>query len=185
MVVLIGMTFLKIILAFYSSRIAKVNNRLETSIKEKGYRKEYFNFQFLSEENKKDSFYSNHQMILTLVKDPLLSVFLVFLSEIPAVQIGGAFVISLLFFLLEYIYKPSKLDSENKRNTISMGIYTLTNLFFLGLHFIGEGSSKATREYFFGIPLIILVSSLIISNYYISLSVTIKALKEKCSKKKV
>lgn len=113
MIVLIGMTFLKIILGFYSSRLAKVNNRLETSIKEKGYRKEYFDFQFLSAENKKDSFFSNHQMILTLVKDPILSIFLVLFSEIPAVQIGGAFVVSLIFFILEYRFKPSKLEHEN------------------------------------------------------------------------
>jgi hypothetical protein len=44
MLVLIGMSFLKIILGFYSSRIAKVNNRLQTAIEEKGYRKVYYDF---------------------------------------------------------------------------------------------------------------------------------------------
>jgi sortase (surface protein transpeptidase) len=122
-------------------------------------------------------------MILTLVKDPVLSIFLVFFSEIPAIQIGGAFIVSLLFFILEYKYQPSKLISENRRNTISMGIYTVTNFFFLGLHFMEKSISKPTREYLFGIPLIVLVSLLIISNYWISLSETIQNLKKKCAKK--
>lgn len=64
-----------------------------------------------------------------------------------------------------------------------MGIYTLTNLFFLGLYFTQESASKGLREYFFGVSLIVLVSLLIISNYYISMKVTIKSIKEKCSKK--
>jgi len=64
-----------------------------------------------------------------------------------------------------------------------MGIYTVTNFFFLGLHLMEKSISKPTREYLFGIPLIVFVSLLIISNYWISLSETIQNLKKKCAKK--
>lgn len=123
-------------------------------------------------------------MILNLLKDPVLSIFLVLFSETPAIQIGGAFIVSLAFFILELKFQPSKLPSENQRNTISFGIYTLTNFFFLVLYFTEKSISKSLKENAIGIPLILLVSALIISNYYISMRDTIQGIKKRCSKKK-
>lgn len=60
MVMLIILAFLKVVISFYSSRLAVVNDRTKTNIKEKGYRKLYSDFYFISDDNKNDSFYSNH-----------------------------------------------------------------------------------------------------------------------------
>jgi len=78
-----------------------------------------------------------------LIKDPILAVFLVFSSKTPLIQVGMAFVITTMFFLLELVYKPSNIRSENLRNIISNGIYALTSLVFLFLH-LTEG--KITPE---------------------------------------
>ena len=137
----IGMTFIKVILYFKSTRIAiiKKNGQHE----EKGYKKNYFSYLFLSEENHGQNYYSHHQEVLNLIKDPILAVFLVFCSKSPMVQIGAAFVITFLFFMLEVKYRPSNISAENTRNMISNGIYALTNLLFLILY-VTEG--KITKE---------------------------------------
>lgn len=81
MIFFILMVFMKVVLYFYSTRIAIINS-MKTQT-EKGYTKYYYNFLFLSAENKNDSYYSRHSTILNLIKDPFLALILVFFSEIP------------------------------------------------------------------------------------------------------
>lgn len=140
-VLFIVMIFTKVILYFLSTRVAVIKDM--GNQKEKGYTKNYFNFLFLQEHNKKDSYYSKHQLVLNLIKDPILGLFLVFFSEIPTLQIGGAFVITSVYFALEVYHKPSTLKDENTRNILSNGIYAATNLMFLILH-LTEG--KLTQD---------------------------------------
>jgi len=80
---------------------------------------------------------------LNLIKDPVLGAALVFCSERPTIQIGVAFAITFAYFVLEVVYKPSTIKSENVRSIMSNGIYALTNLVFLILH-LTEG--KITLE---------------------------------------
>lgn len=183
LVVFIVMLFLKLILYFYSTRIANIRS-MKKSLQEKGYVKNYYNFLFLSQENHGTSYYAHHQTILNLIKDPILAFFLVFCSETPTLQIGGAFVITLIYFLLEAIYRPSIKPGENVRNIISNGIYTLTNFMFLCLHFTEGSISLENKEYFIGVPLIISVTLLILSNYIISMKESVEGIKKRCNKKK-
>lgn len=90
------------------------------------------------------------------------------------------FLITLLYFLLEVLYKPSVKKGENARNIISNGIYTLTNLLFLVLHFSEGKITLENKELFIGWPLIISVSILIISNYYISTKKSMYDVKKRC-----
>jgi hypothetical protein len=76
-----ALIFVKIYLFFISTRVAII--RKEGGKAEKGYKKSYFNFLFLNEETDCASWYSKHQMILNLVKDPFLALFLVFSSKTP------------------------------------------------------------------------------------------------------
>lgn len=73
--------FIKLMIFFYSTRVAIISK--EASRSEKGYKKYYYNFLFLGEENKHETFYQNHQMILNMLKDPVLGVALVFFYNTP------------------------------------------------------------------------------------------------------
>lgn len=79
----IAMVFLKVVLYFKSTRIATIKKAGAHA--EKGYMKNYYNFMFLSEHNHGQNYYSHHQEILNLIKDPILAIFLVFSSKNPAV----------------------------------------------------------------------------------------------------
>lgn len=167
------MMIVKILIYFYSTKVAYIKEA-KSGDQELAYTKLYYNFLFLSKDNHKGSYYANHKVILNLIKDPLLSIFLVFFSEIPFLQIGGAFIITSTFFFLELIYKPSKIRGENTRNIISNGIYMITNFIFLVLYCIDGKISPANKELFIGLPLIASVVFLIFSTYYISLRETIR-----------
>ena len=75
------MIFTKVVLYFLSTRVAVIKDM--GFKKEKGYTKSYYDFLFLQEENKRDSLYAKHQMVLNLIKDPILGFILVFCSESP------------------------------------------------------------------------------------------------------
>ena len=75
----LAMVFVKIYLFFISTRVAII--RTEEGDQAKGYKKFYFDYLFLNEETDCRNWYSKHQMILNLVKDPFLAFFLVFLSK--------------------------------------------------------------------------------------------------------
>jgi hypothetical protein len=178
--VLLGMIFVKVVIYFYSTRVAIIKNLKSKG--GKGYKKSNFNFLFLSEKNHCTSYYSHHQLILNMIKDPILAVILVFFSEYPGIQIGGAFVITLLFFFLEFFDRPSLDKAENVRNMISNGIYALINLIFFILHLTEGSISESVKENFIGWPLIASVTLLIVSNYYISMREAWRGLKKKCKK---
>lgn len=118
-------------------------------------------------------------MILNMIKEPIIGLFLVFFYRVPYIQIGGAFFITALFFILEVVYKPRKKMAENVRNILSNGIYALTNLIFLLLYFFNDQMSEEMTELFIGWPLIVSVSLLILSNYYISMSAAYRNLRAK------
>lgn len=180
-VFLVGLMFTKLYLFFVSTRVAKV--RTETSIKEKGYRKHYLDYMFLSNETHANSWYSLHHMAVNLLKDPVISVFLVFASKVSLVQTGSVLVIMSLYFFLEMKDRPRLQVKENIRNMISLGVYTLAITFFLVLAFRKDDISEFTREKVIGIPLIILFSILILSNYVISTYETIMRCRQRCKKK--
>jgi hypothetical protein len=93
---LVGLMFTKLYLFFISTRVAKIRN--ETDIKEKGYRKRYLDYMFLSKETHANSWYSLHQMVINLLKDPVISVFLVFSSKNPFIQTGSVLLIMSIYF---------------------------------------------------------------------------------------
>lgn len=172
------MMFIKVLLFFKSTRIAIIKK--EGVQGEKGYKKNYYNFMFLSERNHGQNYYSNHQEILNLIKDPILAFFLVFFSKKPTIQIGAAFLITTVYFLLELMYKPSLSKTENFRNLMSNGIYALTNFIFLLLHLTEGKISSYQKENYIGWPLIGSVVMLILSNYVISMRGVVTTVKRRC-----
>lgn len=128
--------------------------------------------------------YSKHQMILNLVKDPFLAFFLVYFSKNGAAQIGLVFAVLFGYFFIELRTLPMLKKSENARNLISMGIYSLATLFFLILVFLDSSLGKEDKEKYIGLPLIVLVSLLIISNYVISMMDTVKSIRRRCTTKR-
>jgi uncharacterized membrane protein len=65
---------------------------------------------------------------------------------------------------------------------ISNGIYALTNLMFLMLHFTEGKITRDQKENFIGWPLIALVVMLILSNYIISMRGAWQGIKNRCKK---
>jgi ABC-type multidrug transport system fused ATPase/permease subunit len=78
-IIFLVMVFIKIYLFFISTRVAII--RTEQNEMAKGYKKHYYNYLFLNEETDCENWYSKHQMIMNLVKDPFLAFFLVFFSR--------------------------------------------------------------------------------------------------------
>jgi hypothetical protein len=107
----IVLVFTKVILFFKSTRVAIIKKNAHNE--EKAYINLYSSYLFMSKHNDGKSYYSNHQLIFNLMKDPLLAVTLVFCSKVPFVQIGVSLVVSLSFFILELLYTPSSIKSEN------------------------------------------------------------------------
>lgn len=178
---LISLMFTKLYLFYISTRVAKV--RTQTNVKEKGYRKYYLDYMFLSKETHPNSQYSLHHMALNLLKDPIISIFLVFSSKNPFIQTGSVLVIMFTYFFLEIKDRPNKEMKENVRNIISLGVYTIAITLFLILAFQKNNISESTREKLIGIPLIILFSILIVSNYIISTYDTIIRCRNRCKAK--
>lgn len=132
-IIFLLMIFTKIYLFFISTRIANIRD--EGGRAEKGYKKHYYNFLFLNGETDCASWYSKHQMVLNLIKDPFLAFCLVYFSNSPGIQVGTALLIIAGYFGMEVAKKPMLQKKENARNQISLGIYSLTTLFFLILVF--------------------------------------------------
>lgn len=181
-ITLLVMVFTKIYLFFVSTRVASI--REDKTKAEKSYKKYYYNFLFLNEDTDCANWYSKHQMILNLVKDPFLALFLVYASKAPLLQIGVSFLIMLVFFIAEVKTSPMLEKKENWRNYVSSGVYTVTILIFLIQVIIEDSLSVSQKEFYLGIPLIVSVSLLILSNYIISTIDTIKAIRKRCRVKK-
>jgi hypothetical protein len=122
--------------------------------------------------------------VLNLIKDPFLAFFLVFMSKNPGIQVGSSLLIMGGYFLTELIKKPMKSKKENARNQISLGVYTVSIMFFFGLVVTDGKITKKQNELYIGYPLIACVSVLIISNYVISMMDTCKGIKKRCKVKK-
>jgi L-asparagine transporter-like permease len=88
------------------------------------------------------------------------------------------------YFMIELRTMPMLKKKENARNLISLGIYSSSTLFFLILVFLQETISDENKESYIGIPLIILVSCLILSNYVISMMDTVKSIRKRCTTKR-
>jgi len=80
---LIVFMFIKLLIFFYSTRVAAIQKDGQKA--QKGYKKYYYNFLFLGTEREHTSFYSSHQIILNMLKDPVLGFALVFFYHIPMV----------------------------------------------------------------------------------------------------
>jgi hypothetical protein len=174
--------FTKVVLLFKSGRVASIKSKgvMET----KGYKKYYYDYLFLSRDNHGKNFYSHHQSIMNLFKDPILSILLVFCSKIPLLQIGGVLLVVLSFFMLEVAYRPATVPIENFRKSINNGLYSLTNSIFFVLATVDKKITYDQRENFIGWPLIGSVVLLVLCNYYISFKLTIKMIRERCKKRK-
>mgnify|MGYP000641478137 CR=1 FL=1 len=84
--------FITVYLLFKSTRVATVDKKM--IVGERNYKKSIYDYLFLKENQKCDSFYSNHYVVLNLFKDPILAVFLVFCSRVPLLQISAAVIIT-------------------------------------------------------------------------------------------
>lgn len=182
LICLIAFMFIKLLVFFYSTRVALIHQ--EGSKSEKGYKKYYFNFLFLGENRRHDCFYAKHQVILNMLKDPVLGFALVFFYNSPLMQVGCAFFITLAYFLMEAIYKPDINKMENNKNILSFSVYTGCNTMFLILIFIGGGLTTDQNNKFIGWPLIFLVSVLILFNYFTSMREVYLVLKKKLKDRK-
>ena len=179
----IAFLFIKVYLFFISTRIAII--RGEERQAEIGYKKHYYNFLFLNKDTDCKSWYSKHQMILNLVKDPCIALFLVLTSKIPFLQIGSILSIFCIFTYYEIMTQPNLDKWQNYKNSFAMCIYLTTTLIFLILATAGNHISDHSREMFIGIPLIITNSLLVLFNVYLSVRQTYLDMKEKCKKKKI
>jgi hypothetical protein len=92
--------------------------------------------------------------------------------------------ICLCYFLLEAIHKPCHNNLENNKNILSFGVYTVCNLMFLILIFVGDGMLNKEKDTYIGWPLVVLVTILILYNYYKSLVEVSQSIKKMCKKKK-
>jgi Sec-independent protein translocase protein TatA len=184
--ILVVMLFAKVYLFFVSTRMANIKE----SNKEigKGYKKHYYDFLFLNKDQHCDDWYSKHHVILNLLKDPVIAFCLVFFSKIPYLQIGSTLVILFVFFLAEVTSKPLLKKTDNWRNIVSLGIYSVICVLFLILLSRQESMEMSKKEKYFGWPLIILVSALMVFNFGLTLPETyrnIKARIQSCKKKNV
>jgi len=137
----VAIMFMTIFLLFKSTRVANVQKK--TILGERDYKKTIYDYLFLKENQRCDSFYSNHYVVMNLFKDPILAVFLVFCSNVPLLQIGSAVIITGSFFFFEAKYRPSLKKEDNFKNLVSNGIYMVTNLMFLVLHFTESSWTEA------------------------------------------
>lgn len=180
---LISFMFIKLLVFFYSTRVANIKKNERRT--EKGYKKYYYNFLFLGEGVNHDSFYSNNQLILNMLKDPVLGFALVFFYDTPILQVGTAFFITVVYFLMEVICKPSINNWENKKNILSFAMYSVSNGIFLTLILIGSSLSLNKKDLIFGWSLVVCNTTLILFNYVCSFRETYLMLKKKWKDKKL
>lgn len=177
----VSIMFMTIYVLFKSTRVAQVSKM--ALVGERSYKKSVYEFLFLKEGQRCNSFYSHHYVVMNLLKDPVLAVFLVFCSKVPLLQISAAVIITGMFFFFEAKYLPSLKKEENFKNIVSSAIYMLTNLMFLVLHFTEGNLTEAQKDGFIGWPLIVLIILLIGTNYSISVRAAYLGIKKRCQKK--
>lgn len=173
--------FSKIYLFFISTRVAIVRD--ERNSANKGYRKEYVEYEFMNEDMKCDSWFSKHYLILNLIKDAFVALMLVFFSTSGFLQVGSVLVIMAVFLGYQLFKRP--LISAESQLTAALGYLSYTGImfFFMVLVMAGKNMSTNTREYFVGIPLIILTSSLIIRVFFVNIRNSFRSVRKCMSKK--
>lgn len=108
-----------------------------------------------------NSYYSKHHLILNMLRDPVLSFGLIFFYDIPVLQIGASLVIMLVYLILEITYRPLSGKNEQMLSIFDLSVYTLAQVLFIILAFVGDIANTGAKNIFFGYPLIVLLCLLI------------------------
>jgi hypothetical protein len=89
-----------VITALYLSDRVQESRR---AVKQKGYKEYYAGWAWMRDGLQSDSFFARHHMAIMYFKDPLLAGMLVFLHEVPHLQIGTIAVLNgILFFVYSW-----------------------------------------------------------------------------------
>lgn len=113
----------------------------------------WFAFKYLSAEIKpKDRiWYRRFYKPIIMLRDPLLSVWLVVFMNIPIIQVLGPFLLILVYLSLEVYYLPQDSIKDTSIEIFNQVVYTLSNFIFLVNSFNIIGSEKV-RDLLLGWP---------------------------------
>lgn len=98
------LTFTKIYLFFISTRVAIVRDEIKSA--NKGYRKQYVEYEFMNVEMKCTTWFSKHYMILNLIKDAYIACVLVFMSKNGFIQVGMVLIVMAVFLIYQIFTNP-------------------------------------------------------------------------------
>ena len=161
------LSFTKIYLFFISTRVAIVRDERHSA--NKGYRKEYVEYEFMNEEMKCDSWFSKHYLILNLIKDAFVAMVLVFFSTNGFFQVGLVLVVMAVFLGYQLFTSPFISAESQVTAVIGFVSYTGIMVFFMALVMTGKNMSTNIKEYLVGLPLIILTSALIVRVFFVNI----------------
>lgn len=133
-------------------------------------------FKFLLTDLNSVSWYGKYYHAITMLRDPLLSFWLVFLNKYPSIQVSGITLIVLVFFTLECIYHPLTPHIPKFFALFNPFIYTILNLFYIYLSFTSplsnseSSSSPETLGWLIIAFLVLLMSLNVLVSFLTSLS---------------
>lgn len=146
---------------YEDTRIIKRKKRIDAQFSFWSY------FEFMASDKEKMSRYERYNLPFRMLRDPILTAFILFFSEIPILQVCSVTLIIGFYLSLEIIYRPEKSMVLQIIQIFNLSIYTTVNLFLLVLS--SNKISVDAAYIYIGYPIIGLIGLLMTLNIAYSL----------------
>lgn len=130
-----------------------------------------------------NTWFSKHYLILNLIKDAVVALILVFMSNNGFLQVGLVLILMAVFLGYQLYTSPFVSPESQMTAVIGFVAYTGIMLFFMTLVIGSKKMSVDIREYLIGLPLIILTSTIILRVFFVNIRNSIRSVRKCLSKK--